>query len=86
MTSQKEQLSNSVFLNERLARSLTGRPAPSAKNDSSFMNQFSTKNNSKNNKASAVKVDPSSEDEDSRSKSIGKRPLHTSYTASKRKR
>lgn len=73
VTSQKEQISNSVFLNQKLAQKLTGQSADTK--NGSFMQQYKYKEQMKPaTKPKQKEVD--SDEEDSRSKLIGKKPLH----------
>lgn len=82
-TSQKEQISNSVFLNQKLAQKLTGQSADPK--TGSFMHQYRRKEESKPSiKSKQNEVD--SDEEDSRSKLIGKKPLHNSKNGINKKR
>ncbi len=72
VTSQKEQISNSVFLNQKLAQKLTGRDMTNRQKSDSFMKQYT------GNKKASVPVkrkDEEDSEEESRSKVLGKSKL-----------
>lgn len=89
-------MSNSVFLNQKLARTLTGRDPKSAavhkqrqqQPGGSFMKAYTALGQHKDKRPAAGTPVPSSDDEDSRSRSLGKKPAQPpqSFHTKKRKR
>lgn len=85
-------MSNSVFLNQKLARTLTGRDPKSAavhkqqQPGGSFMKAYTALNQQKDKRPAAGTPAPSSDDEDSRSRSLGKKPAQPPESCHTKKR